>query len=279
MDLGTLMAKYYCLLKGRVNYLTVFEKTKTKVEQHSGDLTKAFIDEYGGLIRAIFLLFYTIIRDMVVIFIPSKTLQRKLIKGTYFYCYVGNIKVEGRLEDIIFKNGDYVEMVVEQTEKNKYFVYAVRMPKYHALFFPKGNCSSTLELFKGCLLICCLLIFPYIIFMIIAIFDDGSDFIFITLLFLVIYASFVVICFILFGMRSSFINNRIYATLGYRNSWRHMHANEDYAFREMNRKKDPLLFDDPQSPEFKKRIKPNKSYTYYGRTPQLPQEVDIIDES
>ena len=84
MDLGKLMAKYYCLLKGRVNYLTVFEKTKTKVEQHSGNLTKAFIDEYGGFIMAILLLFYTIIRDMVVIFIPSKTLQRKLIKGTYF---------------------------------------------------------------------------------------------------------------------------------------------------------------------------------------------------
>ena len=279
MDLEVGMAKRYCLLKGRVKCLTVIEKNKANVEERPDGFFKSLFIEIFALPLTILLLLYMMIKEITITLFASKTRQRKLIKGTYFSCYVGTIQVEGKLEHIIFKNDDYVEMVVELIEKNKYYAYAVRMPKCHALFFPEGNCSSTLGLFKACLFVCCLLILPYICFMIIAIFDDGSDLIFITLLFLVIYVCSVVSCFILFGMRSTFLNNRIYATLGYRNSWRHMHAEEDYKFREMNRKRDPMLFNDPQTPEFKKRINANYAYNYYVRTPKLPQEVEIIDES
>ncbi|MCO6547186.1 MAG: hypothetical protein J6583_05355 [Gilliamella sp.] len=79
-------------------------------------------------------------------------LQTKLLKGTPFVCYIGNVKVKGRLENVAFKNGDYVEMVVKQIDKNKYQAYAVRFPKYHALFFPKGVGLSTLQLLKYCMI-------------------------------------------------------------------------------------------------------------------------------
>ena len=53
---------------------------------------------------------------------------------------------------------------------------------------------------------------------------------------------------------------------------------ENLEFKKMNRNGDPILFDDPQTPDFKKLTKYNPYADYYCRTPILPDWVTVLDE-
>ncbi|SCC03734.1 hypothetical protein [Gilliamella intestini] len=280
----------YSLLKGKVRYLKI---SKEKEEKYKNPEESGFIESILGLfiIEMIggFILITVAICKFVYEFVLSLLtfglLQTKLLKGTPFVCYIGNVKVKGKLENVAFNNGDYVEMVVKKIDKNTYQAYAVRFPKYHALFFPKGVGLSTLQLLKYCMfgvgsIILCtdILIFISILFN----HEWGSsEVIEITTTSCIGFVAFVFFFFFVFGGRSTFICNRIYATLGYPKPWLHNSWYEEFLFFKMNRRRDPELFDDPQTPEFQKiRNKDiQHSANYYCRTPIIPSWVNIIDES
>lgn len=291
------MAKY-CLLKGKVSYLAIQKVEEENTDDQSKNQDRGiYLDpsQYsfpeliiGFIIETLggFLLFIlTICKFFLEIFFSVfnfRLLQIKLLKGTYFSCYIGNVKAEGKLKQITFKDGDYVEMIVKPTKKNQYYVYAVRIPKYHALFFPVGAGSTTLTLLKYCafgvgifaalmlvILLCCQICLGYTSF--------------IELMNLVeiitsIYIFIVLFIFFSVGGRLTFMSNRIYATLGYPKSWAHNSDKETDAFIKLNRNNDPILYNDPQSPDFEKVKKKEPSAYYYCRTPKVPSWVTIIDE-
>lgn len=291
------MAKY-CLLKGKVSYLVIQkveeEKKDDKNKNHDKinysdpnhydflELVKEFfLDMFVGL-SLLILIIYNFILEIFLSVFNFRPLQTKLLKGTHFSCYIGNVKAEGKLKQITFKDGDYVEMVVKPTSKNQYYVYAVRIPKYHALFFPVGVGSTTLTLLKYCvfvvgisaaamliLLLCCEIFSLHISFIeLMGLVETMS----------IIYIFIVLFLFFLAGGRLTFMSNRIYATLGYPKSWAHNSAKETEAFVKLNRNNDPILYKDPQSPDFEKVKKREPSAYYYCRTPEIPSWVTIIDE-
>ncbi|MCX8653775.1 hypothetical protein J3U05_04430, partial [Gilliamella sp. B2737] len=182
------------------------------------------------------------------------------LQGKHFSCYVGRKFVEGKLIHIRFNNGDYVEMVVDKSDdNNQYQSYAVRIPKTHALYFPRSVSMPTLLGLKYSSIISGVLcLIPYLIFLILLLTDLNEDFFFnFTLVTLTIFFWFFVfttIIFLLIGGRYSFIGNRIFATLGYPKPWSHDTSVEHERFKKLNRSGDPELYDDPQTPEFE-RIK------------------------
>ncbi|MFQ0993067.1 hypothetical protein [Gilliamella apicola] len=82
--------------------------------------------------------------ELLIDIIDSLVIGNITLKGKTFYCYIGKKEVLGNLEHVGFKEGDYVEMVVKQIDTNQYQSYAVRMPQYHALYFPRSIGVPTL---------------------------------------------------------------------------------------------------------------------------------------
>ena len=263
------MAKY-SLLKGKVSKLHVFDDSK---EIRSGDI--GWLALFGLMIIGAF--------ELIIDIIDSLAIGNITLKGKTFYCYVGKKEVLGNLEHVSFKEGDYVEMVVKQIDSNQYQSYAVRMPQYHALYFPRSIGVPTLLKLKSCSIISgvlCLLIY---IISLISIFiniegDYINNFILITLSDFSMFLIVSLIFFFLAGGRYSFISNRIFATLGYPKPWLHSSVEEHDRFKKLNRSGDPELYDDPQTPEFERIKKLDPDAYYYCRTPNLPDWVEVIDE-
>ena len=264
------MAKY-SLLKGTVSQLHVFDDPKELRSDNIGWLAL-----FGFMIIGAF--------ELIAAIIGSLTAGSITLKGKTFYCYVGKKEVLGNLEHVSFKEGDYVEMVVKQIDSNQYQSYAVRMPQYHALYFPRSIGVPTLlklkfsSIVSGVLCALCYLIVSIIMLFFVvdesffSIFIDFTISIFISFLFLSI------IIFISMDGRYSFISNRIFATLGYSKPWLHNCAEEHDRFKKLNRSGDPELYDDPQTPEFERIKKLDPNACYYCRTPNLPDWVEVIDE-
>ena len=263
------MAKY-SLLKGKVSKLHVFDDSK---EIRSGDI--GWLALFGLMIIGAF--------ELLIDIIDSLAIGNITLKGKTFYCYIGKKEVLGNLEHVGFKEGDYVEMVVKQIDTNQYQSYAVRMPQYHALYFPRSIGVPTLLKLKSCSIISgvlCLLIY---IISLISIFiniegDYINNFILITLSDFSMFLIVSLIFFFLAGGRYSFISNRIFATLGYPKPWLHSSVAEHDRFKKLNRSGDPELYDDPQTPEFERIKKLDPDAYYYCRTPNLPDWVEVIDE-
>lgn len=264
------MAKY-SLLKGTVSQLHVLDDPKELRSDNIGWLAL-----FGFMIIGAF--------ELIATIIGSLTADSITLKGKTFYCYVGKKEVLGNIEHVSFKEGDYVEMVVKQIDSNQYQSYAVRMPQYHALYFPRSIGVPTLlklkfsSIVSGVLCVLCYLIVSIIMLFFVvdesffSIFIDFTISIFISFLFLSI------IIFISMDGRYSFISNRIYATLGYPKPWLHNCAEEHDRFKKLNRSGDPELYDDPQTPEFERIKKLDPNACYYCRTPNIPDWVEIIDE-
>ena len=263
------MAKY-SLLKGKVSKLHVFDDSK---EIRSGDI--GWLALFGLMIIGAF--------ELLIDIIDSLAIGNITLKGKTFYCYIGKKEVLGNLEHVGFKEGDYVEMVVKQIDTNQYQSYAVRMPQYHALYFPRSIGVPTLLKLKSCSIISgvlCLLIY---IISLISIFiniegDYINNFILITLSDFSMFLIVSLIFFFLAGGRYSFISNRIFATLGYPKPWLHSSVEEHDRFKKLNRSGAPELYDDPQTPEFERIKKLDPDAYYYCRTPNLPDWVEVIDE-
>ncbi|MCX8665704.1 hypothetical protein [Gilliamella sp. B2887] len=117
------MAKQYRILKGTVSQLQIIDDPK-----EIGSNNVGLIAMIGALITGAFGVAAALLTTLSV---GSITLQ-----GKHFSCYVGRKFVEGKLTHVGFKNGDYVEMVVDKIDDNFYQSYAVRIPKTHALYFP-----------------------------------------------------------------------------------------------------------------------------------------------
>jgi hypothetical protein len=262
------MAKY-SLLKGIVSHLYVEDDPK---ELRADDI---------GLLAIISLAIVGMF-EAIGALIGALTAGSITLEGKSFQCYVGRKKVKGKLEHISFKNGDYVEMAVKQLDVDLYQSYAVRMPQYHALYFPRSVGITTLTMLKYISIvlgvISLLAYFVLITMMYIQIEMDISDFIIFTMSNIFMYFFMLILLFLSFGGRHSFISNRIYATLGYPKSWLHNSAKEHDRFKKLNRSEDPELYDDPQTPEFQRIKKLDPHANYYCRTPILPNWVKVIDE-
>ena len=264
------MAKRYRILKGTVSQLQIIDDPK-----EIGSNNVGLIAMIGALITGAFGVAAALLTTLSV---GSITLQ-----GKHFSCYVGRKFVEGKLTHVGFKNGDYVEMVVDKIDDQYYQSYAVRIPKTHALYFPHAVDMPTLRRLKYSSIISgvfCLI--AYLIFLILLLTDLNEDFFFnFTLATLTIFFWFFVfsiLFFFLTGGRYSFIGNRIFATLGYPKPWLHDTLDEHLRFKKLNRSGDPELNDDPQTPEFERIKIHDRNATYYCRTPIIPDWVEVIDE-
>ena len=263
------MAKY-SLLKGTVSQLHVFDDPKELRSDNIGWLAL-----FGFMIIGAF--------ELIAAIIGSLTAGSITLKGKTFYCYVGKKEVLGNLEHVSFKEGDYVEMVVKQIDSNQYQSYAVRMPQYHALYFPRSvGVPTLLQLKVSAIISGVLCLLTYIISLILIFIsierDYINNFIIITLSNFSMFLIVSLIFFFLAGGRYSFISNRIFATLGYPKPWLHSSVEEHDRFKKLNRSGDPELYDDPQTPEFERIKKLDPDACYYCRTPNLPDWVEVIDE-
>ena len=263
------MAKY-SLLKGTVSQLHVFDDPKELRSDNIGWLAL-----FGFMIIGAF--------ELIAAIIGSLTAGSITLKGKTFYCYVGKKEVLGNLEHVSFKEGDYVEMVVKQIDSNQYQSYAVRMPQYHALYFPRSvGVPTLLQLKVSAIISGVLCLLTYIISLILIFIsierDYINNFIIITLSNFSMFLIVSLIFFFLAGGRYSFISNRIFATLGYPKPWLHSSVEEHDRFKKLNRSGDPELYDDPQTPEFERIKKLDPNACYYCRTPDLPDWVEVIDE-
>ena len=263
------MAKY-SLLKGTVSQLHVFDDPKELRSDNIGWLAL-----FGFMIIGAF--------ELIAAIIGSLTAGSITLKGKTFYCYVGKKEVLGNLEHVSFKEGDYVEMVVKQIDSNQYQSYAVRMPQYHALYFPRSVGAPTLLQLKVSAIISGVLCLLTYIISLILIFisierDYINNFIIITLSNFSMFLIVSLIFFFLAGGRYSFISNRIFATLGYPKPWLHSSVEEHDRFKKLNRSGDPELYEDPQTPEFERIKKLDPNACYYCRTPNIPDWVEVIDE-
>ena len=262
------MAKY-SLLKGTVSQLHVFDDPKELRSDNIGWLAL-----FGFMIIGAF--------ELIAAIIGSLTAGSITLKGKTFYCYVGKKEVLGNLEHVSFKEGDYVEMVVKQIDSNQYQSYAVRMPQYHALYFPRSvGVPTLLQLKFSAIISGVMCLFAYLFLTILAFFDlekDPDDFIFRAIATIIMFLLISIILFFLAGGRYSFISNRIFATLGYPKPWLHSSVEEHDRFKKLNRSGDPELYDDPQTPEFERIKKLDPDAYYYCRTPNLPDWVEVIDE-
>ena len=263
------MAKY-SLLKGKVSKLHVFDDHK---EIRSDDI--GWLALFGLMIIGAF--------ELIIDIIDSLAIGNITLKGKTFYCYIGKKEVLGNLEHVGFKEGDYVEMVVKQIDSNQYQSYAVRMPQYHTLYFPRSIGVPTLLKLKSCSIVSGVLCLLTYIISLILIFisikgDYINNFIIITLSNFSMFLIVSLIFFFLAGGRYSFISNRIFATLGYPKPWLHSSVAEHDRFKKLNRSGDPELYDDPQTPEFERIKKLDPNAYYYCRTPNLPDWVEVIDE-
>ena len=263
------MAKY-SLLKGTVSQLHVFDDPKELRSDNIGWLAL-----FGFMIIGAF--------ELIATIIGSLTAGSITLKGKTFYCYVGKKEVLGNLEHVSFKEGDYVEMVVKQIDSNQYQSYAVRMPQYHALYFPRSvGVPTLLQLKVSAIISGVLCLLTYIISLILIFIsierDYINNFIIITLSNFSMFLIVSLIFFFLAGGRYSFISNRIFATLGYPKPWLHSSVEEHDRFKKLNRSGDPELYDDPQTPEFERIKKLDPDACYYCRTPNLPDWVEVIDE-
>ena len=263
------MAKY-SLLKGTVSQLHVLDDPKELRSDNIGWLAL-----FGFMIIGAF--------ELIATIIGSLTADSITLKGKTFYCYVGKKEVLGNLEHVSFKEGDYVEMVVKQIDSNQYQSYAVRMPQYHALYFPRSvGVPTLLQLKVSAIISGVLCLLTYIISLILIFIsierDYINNFIIITLSNFSMFLIVSLIFFFLAGGRYSFISNRIFATLGYPKPWLHSSVEEHDRFKKLNRSGDPELYDDPQTPEFERIKKLDPDAYYYCRTPNLPDWVEVIDE-
>lgn len=267
------MFKQYSLLKGTISQLQIFDDPKESQSYYS-----SLIDEIASNIVMVILFLILILFPFLMMF----SLGSITLKGKRFCCFVGRKFVEGKLTHISFKNGDYVEMVVDKSDDNYYQSYAVRIPKTHALYFPHSVDMPTLYQLKNSAKVVgvlCLLI--YMICMFMFYFNSSLDsdlFLFFTFSIFYMFLSFTILFFFLLGGRYSFIGNRIFATLGYPKPWSHNTSAEHERFKKLNRSGDPELYGDPQTPEFERiKIRDAKA-TYYCRTPIVPDWVEVIDE-
>ena len=263
------MAKY-SLLKGTVSQLHVLDDPKELRSDNIGWLAL-----FGFMIIGAF--------ELIAAIIGSLTAGSITLKGKTFYCYVGKKEVLGNLEHVNFKEGDYVEMVVKQIDSNQYQSYAVRMPQYHALYFPRSvGVPTLLQLKVSAIISGVLCLLTYIISLILIFIsierDYINNFIIITLSNFSMFLIVSLIFFFLAGGRYSFISNRIFATLGYPKPWLHSSVEEHDRFKKLNRSGDPELYDDPQTPEFERIKKLDPDAYYYCRTPNIPDWVEVIDE-
>ena len=263
------MAKY-SLLKGTVSQLHVFDDPKELRSDNIGWLAL-----FGFMIIGAF--------ELIAAIIGSLTAGSITLKGKTFYCYVGKKEVLGNLEHVSFKEGDYVEMVVKQIDSNQYQSYAVRMPQYHALYFPRSvGVPTLLQLKVSAIISGVLCLLTYIISLILIFIsierDYINNFIIITLSNFSMFLIVSLIFFFLAGGHYSFISNRIFATLGYPKPWLHSSVEEHDRFKKLNRSGDPELYDDPQTPEFERIKKLDPNACYYCRTPNIPDWVEVIDE-
>jgi hypothetical protein len=261
------MAKY-SLLKGTVSHLYVEDDPK---ELRADDI---------GLLAIIGLAIVGMF-EAIGALIGALTAGSITLEGKSFQCYVGRKKVQGKLEHISFKDGDYVEMVVKQIDDNHYQSYAVRMPQYHALYFPRSVGITTLQQLKACSIfmgIFGLLIFLFMLPITINIWQSLEKCFELFIMVCCVTIGLILLLFFLLGGACSFVSNRIYATLGYPKSWLHNSAKEHDSFKKLNRSEDPELFNDPQTPEFQRIKKLDPYANYYCRTPILPNWVKIIDE-
>ena len=263
------MTKGYNLLKGTVSHLQVMDDPK---ELRSDDI---------GLLAIIGLMIVGAF-EVIGALIGALTAGSITLEGKSYQCYVGRKKVQGKLLHVNFKNGDYVEMLVKPIDNGQYLSYAVRMPQYHALYFPRSVGVTTLGMLKYLSIgFGVFFLFAYVVLLItmyIKIEMDVSLLIIFSMASIFMYFIVLIVFFLLLGGSYTFISNRIFATLGYPKPWLHNWLDEHERFKKLNRSGDPELFDDPQTPEFE-RIKirdPNASY--YCRTPTLPAWVTVIDE-
>lgn len=258
----------YSILKGTVSRLTVFNDNK---EMRADNI---------GLIAFIGLTIMDLIGSAATL-IGSLTSGSVKLNGQGFFCYVGSQWVEGRLEQVPFNDGDYVEMVVKSQKQNCYTAYAVRLPQQHALFFPRSVGTPTLVLLKYCAIIIGvvnLFIYPFLLLVSFLNNDFWGELIGLSITSCIVFLGLTIALFFMLDGYYSFLSNKIYSTLGYPKSWLFDGDKEQREFKKMNRSQDPVLFDDPQTPDFKKVTKYNPFAQYYVRTPVLPNWVKVIDE-
>ena len=266
------MSKRYRILKGTVSQLQIIDDSK----ELGSDNNVGLIAMIGALITGAF--------GVAAALLTTLSVGSITLEGKKFSCYVGRKFVEGKLIHISFNNGDYVEMVVDKSDDDNYYQsYAVRIPKTHALYFPRSVSMSTLLALKySAIIVGAFFLFAYVGILIMQLIYLNENFFYYFTLFTAVtifwFFVFTIIFFLFIGGRYSFIGNRIFATLGYPKPWSHDTSVEHERFKKLNRSGDPELYDDPQTPEFERiKIRDAKA-TYYCRTPIVPDWVEVIDE-
>ena len=177
------MFKQYSLLKGTISQLQIIDDPKELGSDNNVSLIAMIGELFFGVFEVVASLVTTLSEDSIT------------LEGKKFSCYVGRKFVEGRLTHISFKNGDYVEMVVDKSDDHFYQSYAVRIPKTHALYFSHAVDTPTLLRLKYSAIgsgVLCLL--TYLLCVVMLYFYMDSDFFLNFLLFTVVMLCFF--CFI-----------------------------------------------------------------------------------
>ncbi|MCX8657426.1 hypothetical protein J3U08_11560, partial [Gilliamella sp. B2894] len=211
------MAKQYRILKGTVSQLQIIDDSK----EMGSDNNVGLIAMIGALITGAF--------GVAAALLTTLSVGSITLEGKKFSCYVGRKFVEGKLTHISFKNGDYVEMVVDKSDdNNQYQSYAVRIPKTHALYFPRSvNMPTLLRLKYLTIGVGVISLLIYIFFIILLITSTGLDEYFFYNLFVFALSTLIgffiilIMLFLITGGCYSFIGNRIFAALGYPKPWLH----------------------------------------------------------
>lgn len=247
------MKNDFCLLKGTVS-----------------KLRKGEIDEKGLILASSIFAFFCYLFNW-----------RPFLKGKYFNCYVGSHQVEGRLKQVGFNDGDYVEMLVKPTrDDDVYECYAVRIPEQHALIFPSFMEETAFECVKvNFILLTFFVVIICIMVSIIGIFCGESLDYYLNVFKFSFYGLIISTVFFFYaaGGGYAFFCNQILTCLGYSEAWKHSVNKETERFKKLHRAGASELFNDPQTPQFKKLQQFKGGYNYYCTTPILPNWLKIID--
>ena len=207
-----------------------------------------------------------------------------LNSAQYFRCKLGNLTVQGIFCRAFFRNGDQVEVVVEQLEDGSYYAYAVRRPIDHRLWlYPwamKGTKANNKEASKEAGMIT---LFIFITSLIIYFFLADELWILALLIFISVTFNILFFSFYFWFYKKmlgggSKEADKIFATLGYpKPETVNMEAEYMEMFFNNKSMNEPDFYIDVTTDEFTRNDPAGvKWVAFYREAPPIPDYITVI---
>lgn len=277
--------EYYQIITGYITDFEVFDSKRYFLKsRESLGLPSIDLSEIGELE----LVRYDIRKEIHSLQRNSKIVIHDIVE--YFRCKLGDNLIEGVFALISFKEGDYVEMVVEPLPGGSYFAFAVRRAIDHRLWLHPHATSGTQALNKymknkssaiyGTFFITSLLGVVLLVYSLMRMISEKLSFFIILYIFLLILGLFLVFCgYSLISMRKnrsrsgSKVADKIFATLGYPNPKEIMvdlkTDNNKYDFYKLT----SLYFSNTKG---RNKVKGALWLALYTNAPAIPSYINVI---